>query len=169
MKKRMLALMLLMIMSVGLFGGCGKTETEGSMESEKESNETIVEKTTESKGEEQAEELEPVTLRWYYPWEGGEGTEDVIEAFNAKLAEVLPNTTVDFIIDTNYNSNWSLYVASEEPIDIGWIGGGTFKQDAIDGNVLDLSGYIAECAPNLQEEMEIWADAYLWSQRIGHD
>ncbi len=42
-----------------------------------------------------AEELEPVTLKWYYPGAELEGTVDVMKVFNEKLADLLPNTTVE--------------------------------------------------------------------------
>ena len=157
--KKVLALTLTLGMVIGLLAGCGD---ESSSDQQGTDNNNPSED-VENPGTE-TEELEPVTLKWYYPGEEMEGTSDVIEAFNDKLAEVLPNTTVEFVFVGNfdpYGQQWPLLLAGNEEMDIAWEGWNTpLLQDVEDGNVLPLTDLINEYAPNLVEEMEIWQDDY---------
>ncbi len=109
-----------------------------------------------------AEELEPVTLKWYYPGAELEGTADVMKVFNEKLADLLPNTTVEVVWMENfdpYAEQWPLLLSGGEVMDIAWEGWNTpLQQDALDGNVLPLTELIYEFAPNLVKEIEIWQD-----------
>ena len=85
-------------------------------------------------------ELEPVTLRFYYPGTEKEGSKDVEAAFNKKLAEVLPNTTLEIVWVGSYAENLRLFFAGEEPMDIIWEGWYTpIRQDVEDGNILRQS------------------------------
>lgn len=162
-KKRM-ALTLALVMSVGVLAGCGnqQTKTEESKSSDPVSKETsTVQTSVSSESSEEVVELEPVTLKWYHNGSEKEGSADVVEAFNAKLAEVLPNTTVEFTFVESYKDNWPLFMAGGEKIDIAWVGYQTpFFQDVVDGNLLPLTDLMQEYAPNLVEEQGIWQAAY---------
>ena len=162
--KKLLSLGLTSSMLLGSLAGCGNQAAESgeSQLSDKISSESSI-ASEETKVSESAEpELEPVTLKWYYNGEEGEGTEDVIEVFNKKLAEVLPNTTVEFVFDSDYITNWPMYMAAGEKIDIAWAGYDTdWLQNAKDGNFTSLTDLVTtELAPNLVKEMEIWAESY---------
>ena len=106
-------------------------------------------------------ELEPVTLRFYYPGTEKEGSKDVEAAFNKKLAEVLPNTTLEIVWVGSYAENLRLFFAGEEPMDIIWEGWYTpIRQDVEDGNILALDELIEQYAPNLAAERATYTIDY---------
>ena len=106
-------------------------------------------------------ELEPVTLRFYYPGTEKEGSKDVQEAFNKKLAEVLPNTTLEIVWVDSYGENLRLFFAGEEPMDIIWEGWYTpIRQDVEDGNIIALDELIDQYAPNLAAEKATYTIDY---------
>ena len=155
--KKVLALILALTSVLLTTVGCGNQENEGKSGTEQ----VEVRQDSEMEAPDQEAELEPVTLKWYYPEAEKEGTADVIKVFNEKLAEVLPNTTVEFVFVSDYETSWPMYLAGEEEMDIAWEGWYTpFYQDALDGNVIGLTNLINEYAPNLVKEMEIWESSY---------
>lgn len=104
---------------------------------------------------------EAAALKWYYDGPEGEGSADVIKVFNDKLADLLPGTTVEIVFVADYATNWPLLLAGGEQMDLAWNGWSTpMQQDALDGNLLPLDDLVAEYAPNLVEESEIWETAY---------
>lgn len=169
--KKMLSLTLASVLSVSILAGCGEQkQEESSATSDSAATSTEVSQTevASSTTEEEPVELEPVTLKVYMRGGEKEGTKDVAEAFNAKLAEVLPNTTVEFTWVTSYGTNWSMFTAGGEEMDIAWCGYQTsVQQDIVDGVLLPLDDLIAEYAPNIQEEMSIWEDIYATSTYEG--
>lgn len=164
--KKVLALTLACCTLAGTAVGCGqRTETDvestvaKSTETEAKESETVS-SVAESETEVE-EELEPVTLVWFLNSSEQEGSADVAEAFNEKLKEVLPNTTVEFVFNSDYNTNYPMALAGGEVMDIAWDGYKTpFYQNVLDGSIMGISDLIAEYAPNLAEEMEIWEASY---------
>lgn len=164
--KKMLALILALVMLVCVFAGCSK-QAEQTPEADPADN-SVAENTETVQPAEDANtsdtELEPVTLKWYFPGEEMEGSADVIEAFNKKLADVLPNTTLEVVFVGSYDpyfEQWPLLLAGSEEMDIAWEGWGTnLAQDAEDGNILPLSDLMNQYAPNLVKESEIWSADY---------
>lgn len=160
---KMLSLMLAFAMCMSILAGCGKEEQKSS-ESTSDSvtsskSESISQ--TQTMSTEEVKELEPVTLKWYLDAKEMEGSADVGKAFNAKLAELLPNTTVEFTYVESYKDNWPMFVSGGEKMDIAWAGWSTpFLQDVIDGNLLPLTDLIEEYGPNLQEEWNTWTNSY---------
>lgn len=155
--KKMLSLILTCAMCMSILAGCGEEKQEqGKTDSESES----VSK-AQTEATEEGKELEPVTLKWYLDATEKEGSADVEEAFNALLAEVLPNTTVEFTYVESYADNWPMFMSGGESIDIAWAGWSTpFLQDVMDGNLLPLTDLIEEYAPNLQNEWATWQASY---------
>ena len=158
--KKVVSLFLATIMAVGCLAGCGnEKQTQSSVaesQTEKESESSVVESEDET-----VAELEPVTLKFYLRGAEMEGSADVEEAFNAKLAEALPNTTVEFTFVEGYGEKWPLFMSGGEVIDIAWAGWETpFEQDVADGNVLPLNDLVEKYAPNLQKEWATWQTPY---------
>ena len=161
--KKIIALVLAAVMLLGLLAGCNQ---------DKPSNETNPPASTDPKPSndtkpvetEPVVELDPVTLKWYIPIDEMEGSADVEEAFNARLAELLPNTTVEFTFVGGYDAyfaQWPLLLAGGEEMDIAWVGwGNSLLQDVQDGNVLPLNDLVAAYAPNLQAEQALWQYDY---------
>lgn len=158
--KRMLSLVLAMVLCMGAFAGCNTVkpqETQSSDKPKETQGQTQPVETTEK-------ELEPVTLKWYLDAANcpeKEGTADVLEAFNKKLADVLPNTTVEFVFIADWKTNWPLLLAGGEKMDIVWQGWSTnFLADVQDGNIMDITSLVNEYAPNIAAEQALWASAY---------
>lgn len=155
--KKLIAFLLVVVMVAGLFAGCNTNPdpTKGTnppaTENNKPSNTDPV-------------ELDPVTLKWYIPIDEMEGSADVEKAFNARLAELLPNTTVEFTFVGGYDAyfeQWPLLLGGEEEMDIAWLGwGNNLFQDVLDGNVLPLNDLVAQYAPNIQAEQKLWSYDY---------
>ncbi len=159
--KRVLALVLSVVMAVGLMTGCGDRKEESKETKESESTVVNAKETENASEETEVEELEPVTIKWVYNNAESEKTQDVLEVFNEKLQELLPNTTVEFQFVSDYKTNWPLLIASGESMDIAWAGYNTpFQQDVEDGNLLGLSELMEAYAPNLMAEKETWEKAY---------
>ena len=166
--KKLIALTLALIMVIGVFVGCSQqsatTEPSTNAPSTTSPEESTNNPSAES-GASEAQELEPATLVWYLPCAEQEGSADVIEVFNNKLAEVLPNTTVEFVFSGDLGTHCSqfpLLMAAETPIDLYWAGFATpFYQDVLDGNIMAITQYINENTPNLLAEMEIWQSDYI--------
>ncbi len=154
--KKLLGITLVMTMLGSTLVGCGK-QTEETSESSSQASSSTQESSIVASSTEEVVELEPVTLKWYHPEAEKEGTADVIEAFNKKLAEVLPNTTVEIVSVSDYATNWPVLMAGGETIDIAWVGYNTpYYQDVVDGNIMGISDLIYEYAPNLVKEIETY-------------
>lgn len=157
--KTLLSLALVLTMLGSTLVGCGDQAKETDPKTDTTAQGTDAPGTTEG-GEgttEEVLELEPVTLKWYHPEAEKEGSADVFKVFNEKLAEVLPNTTVEFVSVSDYATNWPILMAGREKIDIAWVGYNTpFYQDVVDGNIMGISDLLAEYAPNIVEEMETY-------------
>jgi len=159
--KKMLALLLALVMVLGTLAACDTTEPQQTTDPNA-GNQTQPSKETDPP--ETEPQLEPVTLKWYVFGTEKEGSKDVEEAFNAKLATVLPNTKVEFTYGgttTTYATNWPLELAAESGMDLAWAGYMTnFLQDTKDGNLLPLDDLVAQYAPNIQADMQTFAKQY---------
>lgn len=162
MKKRVLALLLTVATAGTILFGCGSTDADNAKSSE--SKEDVQKEESTGNSAEAETELEPVTLKWYVPQPEDEKTSDVVEAFNAKLAEVLPNTNVEFVFFNDFDTyvtQLSMAFAGSEEIDIAWEGWlSPYYNDTVDGNIIELTDLINEYAPNIVKEMEAWERTY---------
>ncbi|MBO5197805.1 MAG: ABC transporter substrate-binding protein [Lachnospiraceae bacterium] len=126
-KRRIVALALAAVMAVGMLAGCGqKDNQDGTTQSTTAGTTASTTKASEAgtteATTEKVEELEPYTVTWWIYGEGGQDVDAVDKAFNEKLAELLPNTTVEFVrvAASEYKDRWNKALAAGEKIDIGW-------------------------------------------------
>jgi len=102
--KKVLALVIVSMLFVSAFSGCGPS------------------KKASSKGD---DENKQVTLKWVMPGPGKQQDSEMVwEEFNEKLKSYLPNTKVEIECYpvSNYADKWKLMAASSEKIDIAWTG-----------------------------------------------
>ncbi len=130
--KRTVAIVLMALMVLGLFAGCGPSSADLSQE---------------------------VTLKWVVSYNEQKEADLVHEAFNKELAKLLPNTKVEFIY-ASMKAQWPLWMAGREPLDISCTFGLDISQEIDNGSYLELDDLIAEYAPNIQKEKEILTKAY---------
>ena len=134
MKKRIMCIALaVMLLCTGVLSGCGN-QTAGEDDGEKQ-----------------------VTLKWIF---GGPGeqkdSKEVYALFNEKLAEYLPNTTVEFecIPVGDYAEKWKLISASQENVDIVWNGWMIpYVTEVQKGSYLELDELIDKYAPEIYDEI----------------
>lgn len=157
--KRIAALGLAMIMAIGtMLTGCGQKENE-TTGNQKNSETQENSEASEAASEEEVQ-LEEKTIQF---WMAGPGkqkdAEKVWEAFNEKLQEYVPNTTVEFSIMTGseYKEKYSQMMASGEAVDLaweaGWVTGRTQDQEAADGNILALDELLDEYGQGIKEAL----------------
>jgi putative aldouronate transport system substrate-binding protein len=119
-------------------------------------NNTVQEEPTDS-AEPVKEEAEPVTLKWVFLSPGDQkDAQEVWDAFNEKLQEYLPNTTVEFegITSADYAEKWKLISASQENVDIVWHGWMVpYVTEVRKGSYMELDELMAEYAPSLSKEI----------------
>lgn len=122
MKRKLVSALLVLTMGLSLIG-CGQTgEKEVSEENKPEVSKSEEKTSAAESSEEEPEELDPYTVTYWIYCADSEDAEMVDEAFNERLAELLPNTTVEFVrvASSEYRDRWNKALASGEKIDIGW-------------------------------------------------
>lgn len=101
-----------------------------------------------------------VTLKWILGGAGKQAdSEEVWVAFNEKLQEYMPGTTVEFecIPMAEYAEKWKLFAASGEKIDIAWFGWMlNLEQEARAGSIMPIGDLVEKHAPELKGIMEDW-------------
>ena len=111
-------------------------------------------------GERKVSSDDKVTLKWVLAGPGNQrDSEEVWDLFNEKLAEVLPNTKVEFevIATSDFAEKWQLMAASSEEVDIVWTGYVlNFVNEVENGSYIPLDELLNEYAPNLRASMDEW-------------
>ena len=155
--KKLISLVLVLVMVLGLFAACDKAPADDTKAPEQNNTEgTQAPETTEA-----PVELEPVVLKWIHDGAEKDGTKDVIEVFNKKLSEIIPNTSIEVTFVADYGTNWNMMLAGGEVMDVAWVGWKTpMLQDTLDGSFTPLNDLIEKYGPNIAKEREIWAAAY---------
>ena len=162
MKRKGLSVALAALMTASFcLVGCGNESSEsssggvstGGSESTQESSSSEEESTG---GETQ--ELEPVTIQL---WIGGPGkqkdSDKVWEAFNEKLQEYVPNTTVEITCMTTaeYKEKYPQMLASEEAVDLTWIASWVTGSNQLiqDGNLMALDDLVDQYGQGIKAEL----------------
>lgn len=153
-----LGMALILILSACNQGSTGgENNTEGSNPTPAP---TSAPATDDGKAKEEAETLEPVTLKWVIGGPGKQKDSDKVwAAWNEKLKEILPNTTVEFEVIPfgEYKERWDLMMAAGEQVDIAWTGWVVpFAEEVAKGSYLPLNELIANHAPDLKKELPEW-------------
>lgn len=117
---------------LAVMGGCGKTQDDGS---------------------------DKVSLKWVYMGDMQDDTQKVWDKFNERLAEYLPNTSVEFeaISGADYAEKWKLKLASREAVDIAWTGYvTTYSTEIANGAFMELDELLDEYGQELKAELPDW-------------
>lgn len=93
-----------------------------------------------------------VTLTWVMGESEQKETARVLEKANEMLKTLLPNTKLDFVLDSSMASKWSLWMAGGKKYDIAHAGFHTDIMTEINnGAYMPLNDLIKEYAPTIQE------------------
>lgn len=110
--------------------------------------------TQEAKKDDTSKQVE---LKWIFVGPGEQkSSQKVWQAFNEKLKEYLPNTTVDFecITSADYAEKWKLTSASQEKVDIVWHGWMIpYVSEVKKGSYMELDDLVKNSAPSLTKEI----------------
>jgi len=135
MKKKLVSLILCIGLVVGLFTGCGDKEAI-------------------------SDNGEQVELHWVF---GGPGkladSEKVWDAFNEKLKEYLPNTTVKFTVipHADFAEKWRLMSAAQENVDIVWVSWALNLVDEVaKGSYMDITDLVDKYGQDMVAEFPDW-------------
>ncbi len=132
--KKLLALIMALMLLVGVFAGCGGGEDDGS---------------------------NAVTLKWAMGQTEQPDYPIVLEEVNKVLEKVLPNTKLEFILDSQIDSKWSLWMAGGTAIDIAHSG---YHQDLYSEiskhSYMGLNDLIKEYGPNIEIDRQKYGVEY---------
>ncbi len=165
MKRKRVSMALAAIMTASVcLAGCGNTADKagstnaGSSEAVKEESKTDTVVSEASQQTEEVKELDPVTIQF---WIGGPGkqkdSDRVWEAFNEKLQEYVPNTTVEITCmpTAEYKEKYPQMLASGEAVDLTWIASWVTgsNQLIMDGNLMALDDLVDEYGQGIKETL----------------
>ena len=165
MKRKRVSMALAAIMTASVcLAGCGNTTDNagstkaGSSEAVKEESKTDTVVSEASEQTEEVKELDPVTIQ---SWIGGPGkqkdSDRVWEAFNEKLQEYVPNTTVEITCmpTAEYKEKYPQMLASGEAVDLTWIASWVTgsNQLIMDGNLMALDDLVDEYGQGIKETL----------------
>lgn len=165
MKRKRVSMALAAIMAATVcLAGCGNTADNagstnaGSSEAVKEESKTDTVVSEASEQTEEVKELDPVTIQF---WIGGPGkqkdSDRVWEAFNEKLQEYVPNTTVEITCmpTAEYKEKYPQMLASGEAVDLTWIASWVTgsNQLIMDGNLMALDDLVDEYGQGIKETL----------------
>lgn len=146
--KKLVSLLLTAVTVVSLLAGCGTKEVAPS------SNDS----TEQSDSSESSDpvELEEKTIQIWLHGDKQKDSEKVWAAFNEKLKEYVPNTTVEFtlIAPAEYKEKFQQMLASGEGVDIAYAANwvtGNISEDINDGNFMPLNDLLAEYGQGINE------------------
>ncbi len=132
--KKLLALIMALMLVVCVFAGCGGGGDDGSSE---------------------------VILKWAIGQSEQPDTPKVLEEFNKQLANYLPNTKLELILDAQIASKWSLWMAGGTAIDIAHAGYHTdLYSEIAKHSYMPLNDLVKEYGPNIETERSMYGVEY---------
>ena len=158
MKQKFLSVLLATMMLTSLcISGCGNAGKETVDPGSSKESSVSAEKESEVKSGE--EKLEDVTIQvWMSGGSKQKDSDKVWAAFNEKLQEYVPNTTVEFtmIPTAEYKDRFSQMLASGEKVDLAYLSDwvtGPIINDVKDGNLTPLSSLLEGYGQGILESL----------------
>jgi putative aldouronate transport system substrate-binding protein len=105
---------------------------------------------------------EEVVIKWMLYGEKHKGSERIFEEFNNQLKIYFPNTRIEFevIPRKSYKEKWDMKMATNEVIDLAWIGNDVFNytEEVKKGSFMALDYLLDTYGVNLKREisMDLW-------------
>lgn len=131
--KKLLALMMSILMITCIFASCGENKDDG--------------------GE--------ATLYWAMPFYEQSDLPKVSEQVNKLLAEKLPNTKIQFMLDSSMGDKWPLWMAGDKQVDIAHVGMYVDLLSEVEkDSFYPLNDLVDKYAPTIKKEIETYKDHY---------
>lgn len=128
--KKIVCLCLMLLLLCGLVTACGESNTASHKDNKDEE----------------------VTLVIAVPSSKQADADKVIAEINKKLETLLPNTKVEFLLDSNMSDKWSLWMSMKKKIDIAHSGWAMDIEDEVrKESFLELDELVEEYAPTIQK------------------
>ncbi len=159
MKRKVLGVLLAATLTVSaLLTGCGNNKETQPSESGKDAS---VEQSSTQKSENvetKDTDLEAKTIQLWLPGDKKQDSEKVWEAFNEKLQEYVPNTTVEIslISFSDYGEKYKQMLASGETVDLAWVASwvtGNMDEGIANGNMMPLDDLLEEYGSGIKEAL----------------
>jgi len=132
--KKLICLIMTIMMFVSLFAGCGGGGDDGSTEA---------------------------TLYWAMSFYEQQDTAKVTAEINKLLADKLPNTKIEFMLDSSMGSKWSLWMAGDTQVDIANVGMSVDPLTEVEkDSFYPLNDLVDEYAPSIKAEWDKYGIQY---------
>lgn len=136
MLKKVTSVVLVLVLCLGMLAGCGKSNKDDSSKE--------------------------VTLNWYFFIGEQKELKRANAYVNELLKDLLPNTKLNLVQDAGFDSKWSMWMASKEPIDIAWTGYMVSMTNEVSSDsYLELDDLIDEYGPDIKKERDEFKEDYL--------
>ena len=116
-----------------------------------------------AKNTDAADSAGTVTLHWMVVGEKSKNSDDVFNEFNRRLRAFFPDTAVEFEVvpKESYKEKWDMKLATNEPLDIAWIGNELFNytEEVKKGSFIALDYLLNTCGQELLPQIpeKVWA------------
>lgn len=101
------------------------------------------------------------TLVWAMPLTVQTDSEMVWEEVNKQLAELMPGTELEFMLDSSMSSKWALWMAGKTQVDIALSGYTNDLASEINKkSFYELNDLVKKYAPTVKEEWEVYEKDY---------
>lgn len=156
--KRIIALLTAMVVAVSCMVGCGadSNNTAATGSSEQKNTSEDADAGSSAAESEEVVELEPATITYWMAASKTEDADEVLDAVNEYLKDVLPNTTLEMVwVDqSEWKDKWSKAMAAREEIDIAWLGWiNDLETEVSMGSVMPIDDLLTEYGSGIYETL----------------
>lgn len=135
--KKWISMMLVLVMLAGVLTGCGTKSASGYEDTDGD-----------------------VTLVIALQGQDQKDADAVVAKINEKLETLLPNTKIELLTTTSFESKWPLWMATGKAIDLAPAGDTVLEDEVRKESFLPLDDLVADYAPTLQELSDTYWNLY---------
>lgn len=151
MKRKFMVILVVLALLISMVGCSGKADEEKAVEKSPESSTETSKSNTEKSATETSDELEEVTLRFYFFGDSREKVQDVWDTISEKYKKELNvKFEIGFIPGSEYSNKLIAMAASGDDYDMNFDGNWlAYSQMVTKGAYLDLTELLPKYAPDL--------------------
>ena len=130
--KRVFLFAAVLLIAISILPGCGKNKISHTDDASKD-----------------------VTLRWVIPFSKQADFNKVEKEINTLLSPLLPNTTLELVLDPSMGDKWSLWMSGKTSFDLAHSGySNDLQSEIMKNSFLSLNDLVEQYAPTVKSEME---------------